>query len=192
MVQVTDSDYIERPDELNAEGQTWAWPTVMVTGHRPQGLTTREAAWGRVGLARVAARLRETYGMCEGISGMALGADTWWAVSVLACGARLAAYVPFEEQADRWPGVDKALWWHLRERASREVVVTHNGYSAGALHARNDAMLDATAAAGGLVVALLKPEASGGTAATVAKARKRGMALLVLDPSKETMTRENW
>lgn len=161
---------------------------VMVTGHRPQSLSPAEVAWSQVTLHRVAARLRNQYGAETGISGMALGADTWWALAVLAAGMDLHAYLPFAEQPKKWPEHDRALWGELRGRAAHEVLVGGEHYDVRMLHARNDAMLEAC----DLVVALYKPGNRGGTASAVTKARQRGLPLLMLDPTRRHIERVGW
>lgn len=175
-----------------APGQVFA--TAMVTGHRPQNLTATEMAWSQTALHMAAWRLRSRYGMREGISGMALGADTWWALAVLATGARLAAYIPCEGQPRRWAESERAMWTELRERAYRQVLVDPSPeFSTASLFARNTAMLNDTAATGGLVVALFKAGTkNGGTAHLVSDARKRQVPLLVLDPSARSVAREGW
>lgn len=85
-----------------------AWPTVMVTGHRPKYLSPNSRAWVRAELARLAVQLRDFHGMTCGISGMALGSDQWWAEAVLAAGVGLEAHVPFPQQPDKWRDEDKA------------------------------------------------------------------------------------
>ena len=169
--------------------------TCMVTGHRPQHLSASEMAWSQVALHTAAWRLRSRYGMQEAISGMAIGADTWWALGALASGAHLAAYIPFEDQANKWSETERAIWRELRQRAHREVVVAgpeNPGYDVRMLHARNDAMLKATAAARGLVVALYKPGTTGGTASAVEKAEAAGLPMLMLNPVTRTLDRKGW
>lgn len=167
----------------------------MVTGHRPQHLTADEMAWSQVALHTAAWRLRSRYGMQEGISGFAIGSDQWWAMAVLATGAHLAAYIPFLDQPRRWSVTERALWSELRQRAHREVLVAgpeNPGYNVRMLHARNDAMLRDTAAAGGLVVALFKPGTTGGTASAVERAQSSNQPMLLLDPASRSVTRHGW
>lgn len=164
----------------------------MVTGHRPKHLTAVEAAWSQVALHRVAWRLRSGYDTKVGTTGMALGADTWWGLAVLGSGMDLHAYIPYTSQPDAWPAADRALWAELRRRARHEVVVGGTSYDVRALHARNDAMLDATETAGGLVIVLYKPGTAGGTATAVATARRRGLPILLLDPGARAIVREGW
>lgn len=164
------------------------FPRAMVTGHRPKHLTAAEQAWSQVALHRAAWRLRSVYGTVHGISGLALGADTWWAMAVLASGMDLHAYIPFEAQSATWPAADQAVWHELRRRASSVTVVSDGGYDVRALHARNEAML----ADADLVVALYKDGTPGGTASAIAKARRRGQPILLLDPTAQKMRRQGW
>lgn len=165
------------------------WRSVAVTGHRPSGLTSEQAAWGQVALHRTAWRLRSVYGTVEAISGMALGADTWWALAGLSAGMRLAAYIPFEDQPVKWPQADQELWRELRTRAHREVVVGGVTYRVQDLHARNDAMI----ADADLMVALWNPASEkGGTTSAVKKIRAAGKPMLLLDPVARKISRERW
>ncbi|XKH58548.1 DUF1273 domain-containing protein (plasmid) [Citricoccus nitrophenolicus] len=157
--------------------ETHAFRSVMVTGHRPHLMNPVQASWAESELQRLAVKLRDEHGCTEAISGMALGADTWWAKAALGAGLRLAAYIPCESQPSRWSAADRRTWEQLRVEATREVVVG-TVPNARTFHARNDAMLqDAD-----LVVAVWDPTVTtGGTAATVAKARRRGMDIIIVD-----------
>lgn len=168
------------------------WPTVMVTGHRPKLLSDSEAAWAQVALPNAAWRLRSVYGTGTAISGLALGADTWWALAALASGMHLHTFVPFEDQPAKWPQRDRDVWTELRSRATRETLVGGKTFDVRHLHARNDAMLQATREANGLVLALYKEGTGGGTHNAVNKARGLGLPLLILDPASRTVRREGW
>lgn len=158
---------------------------VALTGHRPQHLNAQQSAWARVVIPQVMARLVTAYDMRVAISGMALGADTWWALAALSAGVELRAYIPFEAQAARWSAADQALWHAIRASADREVMVSDGEFSVGALHARNDAMI----AAGDAVVALLRGSMStGGTADAYRKTIAAGKPVLHLDPDACTVT----
>ena len=177
----------DEPPAIQRPLGSQVFPWAMVTGHRPQHLTPAEIAWSQVALHRAAWRLRSVYGTTNMVSGLALGADTWWAMAALACGAHLHSYIPFEEQAKPWPEPDRAIWAELRLRSKTVTVVGGQTYDVKMLHARNDAMLAATAAGNGAVVALYKPGTSGGTASAVAKTRRRSQPLLILNPAERTM-----
>lgn len=150
---------------------------VMVTGHRPQHMTGRQVEFGQAEIERVGLRLRDESGMRVGISGMALGADTWWASTTLWLGLDLWSFIPFPQQAHRWGPVDREIWQLHRSRAAHEHV-TSLSYSVQALHERNDEMLNAADA----VIAVWSPsKTTGGTASCVQKAIARRMPLIVVD-----------
>lgn len=149
---------------------------VMVTGHRPQHLSIFQAAFATSELERLAAKLAAS-GTRVGISGMALGADRWWADAVLAAELDLWSFIPFPQQAARWPEIDLVHWQYLRGRAAHEHV-TSLSYSVAALHQRNDDMLDAADA----VIAAWSPsKTTGGTASCVQKAMARRMPIIIVD-----------
>lgn len=153
------------------------WPRVAVTGHRPQNLTLDQQAWTKHELQRVAAKLRDEHGCKVAISGMALGADTWWAQAALEVGLELYAYIPFEAQAERWKEQDREVWRELRARATRERVFGGH-YAVRFLHERNQGMvLDAD-----VVVAVFDPMIrSGGTFATMGFAERHGKPIVACD-----------
>jgi ribA/ribD-fused uncharacterized protein len=153
------------------------WTRVAVTGHRPQHLTVEQATWARAELDRLAVKLRDEHGTLVGITGCALGADTWWAQSVARAGLDLWAYVPFLAQPAAWPAADQKVWRALVGAAQRTLVLGA-GYDVRLLHARNDFMLrDAD-----LMITVLDPaKTTGGTVSVVAKARAAGQALVVVD-----------
>ncbi len=158
------------------------WPKVMVTGHRPQHLNTAQQHFADDELSRIALKLRAENATQVAISGMALGADQWWASAALAARLELWAFIPFPQQAEKWSIVDQRTWEYLRGRAAKEMVIA-GSYSVQALHARNDTMLNFA----DLVVAAWDPRiTSGGTASCVRKAMSRGAPILHVN--LETMT----
>lgn len=155
------------------------YSSVALTGHRPQSLDRAQRRWVRDSLHDVANGFASRYGTTEAISGMALGADTWWAQAALAAGLDLAAYLPSPDQASRWRQEDRRVWEQLRSRAAREVVLGP-AYRVQLLFARNEAMLrDADA----LVAVWLTDQRSGGTFDTTGKALRRGLPVLHIDPA---------
>lgn len=163
------------------------WDTVSATGHRPQHLTARERDWVRRELARVTRKLRDEHGMRVGISGMAVGADQWWAAELVNTGVSLHAHVPFPQQPDRWCQADRDEWRRLLDLAAS---VTYYGdhYDVKLLHARNAGML----AACDVVVAVYKPsKSSGGTASAVRSARQRRLPIVLLNPESMAVTLAN-
>jgi uncharacterized phage-like protein YoqJ len=150
---------------------------VSVTGHRPQFLSAEQAEFAQAELWRLVQKLRDEHSMEVGISGMALGVDTWWAVSVLDAGVPLWAFVPFPEQPARWPARDRHLHDSLLARASWRWE-GRPGYSAQKLHDRNDRMRRDS----DLVVAVWSPsKTSGGTYQQVTRCRAEGKPLILVD-----------
>ncbi|MER7166999.1 hypothetical protein ABT336_13155 [Micromonospora sp. NPDC000207] len=174
------------------------WPTVMVTGHRPKDIP--DADWVRTELDRIAAKVRDHHGTTAGITGMALGADMWWAQSLHLAEVPYVAHIPMLEQPDPWrhnPQV-VAEWQRLRALADAEVVYgTLAGLAEGVrkrvavklLHRRNDGMLAATEDAGGAVVAVWRPsKLRGGTHSALVKANLRGLPVIHVNPEAQTVT----
>lgn len=150
--------------------------TVAVTGHRPQALTDEQADFARAELDRVIDKLAPTIG----ISGMALGADTWWADLCLDRGVPLYAFVPFPGQPDRWPATDQRHYRTILERADR-VLLCADSYHRGVFHVRNQAMIDAAE----LVVAVWNGSTTGGTAHAVSIARPH-LPIVRINPVSRT------
>lgn len=169
----------------------------MITCEVVAGAGHREFAeggenWVRGQLRGWALWLRDNAGTRVGVSGMARGFDLWWADAVVAAGLDLHAYLPFAEQAERWPktGKDKKEWVRLCALAAETVTVgvlnpdvPAKGRSTVVnrlLHARNDSML---AAATALVIAWDPAKLDGGTHSMVLKAARRQIPGIHLDPA---------
>lgn len=160
------------------------WPTVMVTGHRPQHLDPACHAWVRAELARLAVKVRDEHATTTGISGMALGADLWWADAVVKAGLKLWAHVPFPQQPAKWRPGDRAEWERLCRVAHR--LKTYGGYyDVRTLHARNEGMVDATAADQGMVIAVWVYGKHGGTCEAIRYALSKGMRPTWVDPVRQ-------
>ena len=159
------------------------WIRVALTGHRD--LPADQHAWTVTELERVATRLRDEHGTVIGISGLAVGADTWWADTIVNTGLRLWAYSPGPWQDDKWGANDKAV----RERFLDAAELTFHGwgpdYHVSHLHARNRAMVrDAD-----VLIAVHDPSKSrGGTAATVQHAITVGCPLVRVNPASRHTT----
>lgn len=155
-------------------------PTVSGTGHRPQHLTPTQRLWTRQKAYAAACWCRDVWGTTVGISGLALGFDTWWAEGILDAGLTLGVYVPFPQQADRWPREDRAAWQRLRDAAdpaySRMIA---EEASIAALHKRNDEMRNASDA---VVTAWKSGTTQGGTWSAVRKAVAVGKPGVWIDP----------
>lgn len=160
------------------------WPTVMVTGHRPQHLSPSVHDWVRFELNRLAVKLRDEHGMATGVSGMAIGADLWWADALVTNGVPLWAHVPFPQQPDRWKAEDRVEWQRLLGLAAKTTTYGPD-FDVKLLHARNDGMI----ANSQCVVAVLLPgKTDGGTASAVRKATAVGLPIIHINPEARTTT----
>lgn len=158
------------------------FPRVMVTGHRPQKLPTESHQWVERELERLAIKLRDQNGTEVGVSGMALGADIWWAKGVKFAWLDLWAFIPFPTQAERWPAADQALWQEMCGRAAHRIVIAP-GYSVEAFMQRNTAMVENS----DLVIAVFDvSQGASGTADTVRKAYTKGLPIIHVNPITQT------
>ncbi|MCG5464195.1 hypothetical protein MED01_002360 [Micromonospora sp. MED01] len=177
------------------------WSTVMVTGHRPQDIPDDAHGWVQDKLTAGAVWLRDERGMTTGITGMALGSDMWWADSLHRAGVPFVAHIPFPQQPDPWRKSNPravAEWHRLRALAASEVpygdlagLAEHarKRVMLSLLHKRNDGMLDATAEAGGAVVAVWRPsKRDGGTFSALKKAHQRDLPVILINPEALTVT----
>ena len=160
------------------------WPTVMVTGHRPQHLPRDVHGWVRAELNRLAVKLRGEYGMTAGISGMAIGADLWWADALVTNGIPLWAHIPFPQQSKPWPQAARNEWERLL-RVARKLTTYGGRYDVKFLHARNDGMLREADA---VIAVLLPGKTSGGTASAAQKATALGLPIIHINPQARATT----
>jgi hypothetical protein len=157
------------------------WPTVALTGHRPQHLSAPARDWVRTELDRLAIKLRDDCGMTVGISGMAAGSDLWWADSLIKAGVTLWPHVPFMDQPARWPVADRVEWLRLLNEAGRAPVVYGDRADVRHLFARNEGMVDAVAGSGMLLAVWVRGK-RGGTCEALRYALGRGMRPTWVDP----------
>lgn len=154
------------------------WTRVALTGHRPQHMSSEARDWVQQTLPAILDRLRREHQTSVVISGMALGADTWWAQAAVASSTPLWAYVPCPGQTDPWPNVaDRDKWHRLMDTAERTVIIAEQ-YHPRVMFARNELMFrDAD-----LVVAVHDPrKTSGGTYEGIKKARSMGKPVLYMN-----------
>ena len=166
--------------------------TCCFTGHRPDKLPwgTREEDPRCVALkGRIAAALEEEYaaGVRHFISGMARGADLYFAEAVLALRARrpgvtLECARPCESQADRWPEGERERYRSILERCDYETLVQHH-YDRFCMMRRNRYMVDRSAR----IIAVYDGVPKGGTAQTLAYALRQGLETDILPLEEETL-----
>ena len=147
---------------------------------------------------RIAAALEEEYaaGVRHFISGMARGADLYFAEAVLALKERrpdvlLECARPCESQADRWPEEERARYQSILDRCDYETLVQHRydrfcmmrrnrymvEYDRFCMMRRNRYMVDRSAR----LLAVYDGEPKGGTAQTLAYALRKGLHVTILE-----------
>ena len=156
--------------------------TCAFTGHRPQRFpwkrdeTDPRCAALKAALAeRIEALVQD--GFTDFLSGMAEGADTWAAETVLSLretnpALRLHCILPCRSQAEKWSASARERYRGILEQAD-SVVYVRRTYTRGCMMERNRFLVDHA----DLVLAVYDGGARGGTAATVRYAEKRGRAM---------------
>ena len=158
-------------------------PTLGVTGFRP-----KKMPWGYDSECQAAVETRKELGKImeqayndgfrDFISGMALGADTWFAIETLYLPeARLHCYIPFRGQEHQWDPEEQDEYHDLL-REAYEVKYFAKGYSKRAYLDRDMAVVDNS----DLIVAIWDGKTTGGTQYTVEYARKVGVPVKIVDP----------
>ena len=157
------------------------------TGHRP-----RKFPWGydetdarcialKKALTEQITKLVKA-GYTDVFSGMAEGADTWAALTVLALkkenpALKLHCVLPCEGQADRWSSSARELYFSILDQAD-DIVYVSREYSKDCMLRRNRYLVDHAAC----LLAVYNGEHRGGTAMTVRYARKMGRKIILLHP----------
>jgi uncharacterized phage-like protein YoqJ len=157
---------------------------VAVTGHRPQHLKLEDGYWIQHEFDRLIKKIRPTIA----ISGMALGADTWWANAAVTMlppygPVSLHAYVPFPGQDERWREDDRIFYRQMLAQAT-EIITVCLEYSPAAFELRNRAMIDNC----DLLIAAWNGKRSGGTFNAVTYAKKKDMDIVYVDPVRRVTT----
>lgn len=121
------------------------------------------------------------------LCGLALGADTLFAEEVLRLRAEghrmyLVAAIPSEQQTSRWSDADRDRYVHIREQCDALYIHDVSGKMdfSRACIGRNEWMVDNSTA----LIALYDGTDKGGTARTVAYARRKGGTITIIHPSK--------
>lgn len=155
-------------------GRRAALTRVGVTGHRPQVLSSSEQAWAETALQRLMCSLHVDHGAEVAISGMALGADTFWAQAALQQGMDLWAYIPSPDQDARWYARDRQVYADLISKAARTVALGET-YDARWLKARNDLIVRDSSV---LVAVHKESVTTGGTVSVIRKALSMNMKMI--------------
>lgn len=172
---------------------------IALTGHRPNMLAGYDM--NRADYKRLQSDLEQyilftltkvKHVVCH--TGMALGADTLWALaidnvkSIYADRVYRVNEIPMITQADKWSTYDKELWKQLYNSADKNniydqdtVTTTNRQTAAKAMFMRNHGMVDSC----DILLALLwSDKTTGGTYKTVEYARKHGKHVVIINPEK--------
>ncbi len=149
---------------------------VAVTGHRPhklggyqEPLRTPIISAVKTVLIRVEAT--------AGITGMALGADQYFAEACIELGLPFIAAVPFQGQASRWPIDAQQRYYELLGCADEVIYVSDPGYARWKMDARNHWVVDHC----NLLLAIWNGS-PGGSANTVLYANKVRRDVEIINP----------
>ena len=151
---------------------------VGVTGHRPHKLGGYEEPL-RAPIIDALKGVLGRVGATRGITGMALGADQYFAEACIAVNIPFTAAVPFQGQASPWPVVYQQHYYELLGQADEVVYVAEPGYARWKLEARNHWVVDHC----GLLTAVWNGS-SGGTANTVLYANRVFRTVETINPKE--------
>lgn len=166
--------------------------TVAFTGYRPEKLSFSENKRDeqytkfRERLLQVINRLIER-GYTDFISGVAMGFDTWAAEDVISLKkenkvVHLECAIPFPKQAERWELLDKMRYKKILRKADVNTMLCEH-YQSNAYFIRNEYMVDKAD-----VVVCCFDGQSGGTARTVAYAKKKDKIIIQINPQTSVVT----
>jgi uncharacterized phage-like protein YoqJ len=158
---------------------------IAATGHRPHKLGNEYSLKGphcdyiRKKMRAYLRSFEIVSQPVKGISGMALGADTLWALTLLDLRIPLIAAVPFIGQERRWPKASQKVYNDiLSHPLTTTKVICEGDYSAAKMHERDAWMVDNCDE----LVAVYDGSKSGGTAWTVTYATNAGKPIYKIDP----------
>jgi hypothetical protein len=117
----------------------------------------------------------------QGISGMAIGWDTAFALALLDHGVPVIAAIPFIGQESIWPEHAKKRYHEILDKCAEVHVVCEGGYAPHKYHERDKWMVER----GQKMMALWNGHPKGGTAATVRYAKKAGKEIVNVWPGWE-------
>lgn len=153
---------------------------IAVTGHRPDKLGREYNMKGPYSdyISNEFDKIIEAYKPKQGISGMALGVDTLWAIACLYHNIPLIAAVPFEGQESAWPDSSQRVYRQIIEHAEVSVVyVCEPGYEAWKMQRRNEFMVNECD-----ILLACWDSSPGGTANCVKYAEKVKKQIIRIDP----------
>ena len=167
---------------------------IGITGHRPNKLPCQydwddaRAAMIRKWMRGHVFELKNKPGTeLKACTGMALGADLFFAAVCYWEDVPFKAFCPCWGQENKWPTESQDRYMSLLRKAE-EIIYVHNGPYPGpqCMLERNQAMVDwLKGSKHSLLLAIWNGDLKGGTADAIKRAKQAGLEILVLDPSKQ-------
>ena len=113
------------------------------------------------------------------VSGMAIGADTLYALVCLELGIPLLAAIPFIGQEKRWPAKSQRLYNKILSNSlTTKKIISEGGYSVEKMHIRDNFMVDETSK-----ILAIYDGTKGGTHHTVQYAIKKNKDIIYISPN---------
>mgnify|MGYP001850939656 CR=1 FL=1 len=160
---------------------------IMVTGHRPNKLPeftynyTSKKWRGTINLFK---EILKKYNCTEGISGMALGTDTAFALAIIELkeegyDIKLHCAIPCLNHSSKWPESSQKLYNLILEKADTVHIVSEEPYKPYLMQKRNEYMVDIA----DLCIAFWDGT-SGGTKNCVEYIKKQYKPMIWIEPNK--------
>ena len=112
------------------------------------------------------------------ISGMALGADSYFANVCVKLGIPFIAAIPFIGQENAWPAASQKTYHALLSKAAEKVIVCEGGYAAAKMQTRNEWMANKC----DKLLAIYNGDTSGGTYNCIQYAKSIDKEIIYIDP----------
>lgn len=155
---------------------------IACTGHRPDKLPNKETGYilPNPTYIKVCKEIEKHLLQLKPekvISGMALGADQYFAFVATKLNIPFIAAIPFEGQESAWPFQSQYLYKVLLKYACEKVIVSPGGYSAYKMQIRNEWMVDKCD-----ILLAIWDGSSGGTANCINYAKLKNKSIIYIDP----------
>lgn len=155
---------------------------ISATGHRPSkigGYKLSNPTYNKI--CRAIEGLLSDLKPEKCLSGMALGADQYFASVCLKLKIPLVTVIPFEGQELNWPEDSQKTYRLLRRLASEEIIVSQGGYTVAKMQVRNKYLVDHCDK---LIAVFNQADTSGGTFNCIEYAKSIGKEICLIDPTK--------
>ena len=151
---------------------------VMVTGHRPNKLKGGYDNFSKDNLyiRKIMRKSLEKLNPSLCISGMALGIDTLFALTVLELKLPLLCAIPCKNHSRKWLKESKIIYDNILKQASEVILVTNTEYNPYLMQVRNEYMVNKSD-----IVLAFWNGTKGGTANCVKYARNKNKKVYIFN-----------